>query len=59
MHLPADDHRAGAERQPSDIPVTQGLAYTGSPFWNVIVGPGRAWSERGDHGWTRASLPFG
>jgi CubicO group peptidase (beta-lactamase class C family) len=40
------------------IPVVQGLAYTGSPYWNVIVGPGRVWSERGDAGWSRASLPF-
>ena len=40
------------------IPVTQGLAYSGSAYWNYIVGPGRAWSEKGDRGWSRASLPF-
>ncbi len=40
------------------IPVTQGLAYSGSAYWNYIIGPGRAWSEKGDRGWSRASLPF-
>jgi hypothetical protein len=40
------------------IPVQQGLVITGSPAWNYIVGPGRVWQEDGDHGYTRASLPF-
>ena len=40
------------------IPVEQGLVITGSPAWNYIVGPGRVWHEHGDHGYTRASLPF-
>ena len=40
------------------IPVTQGLAYTGSLYWNYIVGPGRIWRESGDNGYSRVSLPF-
>jgi hypothetical protein len=40
------------------IPVQQGLAITGSPTWNYIVGPGRVWHEQGDHGYMRASFPF-
>jgi hypothetical protein len=40
------------------IPVTQGLVYTGHPFWNYIIGPGRIWKENGDHGFVRASFPF-
>ena len=40
------------------IPVQQGLIITGSPAWNYIVGPGRAWREYADHGYMRASLPF-
>lgn len=40
------------------IPAVQGLAITGSPSWNYIVGPGRVWREDGDDGYLRASLPF-
>jgi hypothetical protein len=40
------------------IPVRQGLVITGSVAWNLIIGPGRVWSEKGDNGYTRASFPF-
>src|SRR5664279_326339 len=40
------------------IPVVEGLAITGSPSWNYIIGPGRVWHEDGDDGYLRASLPF-
>ncbi len=40
------------------IPVQQGLVITGSTAWNYIVGPGRVWREKNDHGYMRASLPF-
>ena len=40
------------------IPVTQGLVYTGHPFWNYIIGPGRIWKENGDNGFARAAFPF-
>ncbi len=40
------------------IPSVQGLSYTGHLYWNYIVGPGRAWSETTDSGWSRASFPF-
>lgn len=40
------------------IPVKQGLSITGHAYWNYIVGPGRAWSETSDNGWSRASFPF-
>jgi len=40
------------------IPVTQGLVFTGHPYWNYIVGPGRIWHEDNDHGYARASFPF-
>ena len=40
------------------IPATQGLAITGNPSWNYIVGPGRVWREKSDEGYMRASLPF-
>lgn len=40
------------------IPAVRGVQYTGSPYWNLAVGTGRAWSEKHDRGQTRASLPF-
>lgn len=40
------------------IPVTQGLVYTGHPFWNYIIGPGRVWKENSDNGYSRAAFPF-
>ena len=40
------------------IPTQQGLAISGSDVWNYIIGPGRVWREREDHGYTRASFPF-
>lgn len=40
------------------VPVPQGLLITGHAYWNVIVGPGRAWRENGDGGRSRAALPF-
>ncbi|HNA90454.1 MAG TPA: hypothetical protein PK414_14795 [Anaerolineales bacterium] len=40
------------------IPVNQGLSITGHQYWNYIIGPGRAWSETTDNGWSRASFPF-
>jgi hypothetical protein len=40
------------------IPVTQGLVFTGNPYWNYIIGPGRIWRENGDRGFARVSFPF-
>lgn len=40
------------------VPVVQGLQYTGNEMWNLVVGPGRVWSERGDGGRSRAAVPF-
>jgi CubicO group peptidase (beta-lactamase class C family) len=40
------------------IPVTQGLVFSGSKYWNHIIGPGRIWQENGDHSYARASFPF-
>lgn len=40
------------------IPAQQGLVYTGHPYWNYIVGPGRVWKENSDNGYSRASFPF-
>jgi hypothetical protein len=57
-HLPEFDY---AFVQTSDgylIPTVRALIIADSPSWNLILEPGRAWDENGDHGLTRASLPF-
>lgn len=45
------------------VPVSQdviryGSTKEGRSHWDVIVQPGRVWSESGDGGWSRASFPF-
>jgi len=45
------------------VPVTQdvirfGSQGSGKSFWDMIVQPGRVWSEHADGGWSRAAFPF-
>lgn len=45
------------------VPATQDiLRYGSSPdgksYWDIIVQPGKVWSEAADEGWSRASFPF-
>jgi len=40
------------------VPVKRGLLITEHPDWNLMLEPGRAWSEAGDGGLSRASFPF-
>ena len=45
------------------VPVTQNVIRNGvlphtRSYWDVIVQPGRIWSQAGDDGWHRASFPF-
>lgn len=45
------------------VPVTQEVIRAGSlpggrSYWDVIVQPGRIWSEPADGGWSRAAFPF-
>jgi hypothetical protein len=45
------------------VPVTQEVIRSGSigrgrSFWDLIVQPGRIWSESADAGWSRAAFPF-
>lgn len=45
------------------VPATQDVIRSGSlgkggSFWDIIVQPGRVWSEPADHGWSRAAFPF-
>jgi CubicO group peptidase (beta-lactamase class C family) len=45
------------------VPSTQnvirsGFAAGGRSYWDIIVQPGRTWSEPADGGWSRAAFPF-
>lgn len=40
------------------IPVTTGPVVNDHPWWEFVLGTGRAWDEASDGGWTRAALPF-
>ncbi|MBS0377130.1 MAG: serine hydrolase [Proteobacteria bacterium] len=45
------------------VPYTQdvirsGTSGRGHSYWDLIVQPGRVWSEHGDEGWSRAAFPF-
>jgi CubicO group peptidase (beta-lactamase class C family) len=45
------------------VPETQdvirnGTTPDGKSFWDIIVQPGKVWSEGADKGWSRASFPF-
>jgi hypothetical protein len=40
------------------IPVQRGLIIADHPDWNLMLEPGRVWSEAGDGGLSRASFPF-
>jgi hypothetical protein len=45
------------------VPSTQDVIRSGSlpgaqSYWDIIVQPGRVWSQPGDDGWSRAAFPF-
>jgi CubicO group peptidase (beta-lactamase class C family) len=45
------------------VPSTQDVIRSGSlqagkSYWDIIVQPGKVWSEPADNGWSRASFPF-
>ncbi len=58
-HLPAFVARFTSENGYL-IPFERELIVDKSPdcAWNVVLSPGRIWSEKGDGGWSRAAFPF-
>lgn len=57
-HLPEFDFEFVQSDDGYLIPVQRGLIIADHPNWNYILGPGRAWQETGDQGYSRASFPF-
>jgi hypothetical protein len=56
-HLPAFDF-AFVQAGDALIPARRGAIPANHPEWEFILEPGRVWDEAGDHGLTRASIPF-
>ena len=40
------------------LPLRRGAIPSRHGWWELILEPGRVWNEPGDHGYTRASIPF-
>ena len=40
------------------IPMETGPVVNEHPWWELVLGTGRVWTERDDAGWMRAGLPF-
>lgn len=40
------------------VPVERDIVQPLTGVWDIILSPGRVWSEPGDNGWSRASFPF-
>ncbi len=40
------------------LPVRRGAIPGSHGWWELVLEPGRAWDEPGDHGYTRAAIPF-
>ena len=42
----------------SIVPVKREPQRSSHPYWEIILEPGRAWTDAADKGWSRAALPF-
>lgn len=40
------------------VPTERDIIRAKNGTWDIILSPGRVWSEPGDQGWSRASFPF-
>ena len=40
------------------VPVRRGAIPGSHDWWELVLEPGRVWDEPGDHGYTRAAIPF-
>ncbi len=40
------------------IPVKREPQRSTHPYWEIILEPGRTWTDEADEGWSRAALPF-
>src|SRR5690606_11135944 len=50
-------HRGDLVPTTRDV-IRRGTSEEGTSYWDMIVQPGRVWSEPDDGGWSRAAFPF-
>jgi len=55
---PPDFDMAFVQSGDALIPKERGLIRTESAAWDIMIEPGEVWSEPGDGGYARASIPF-
>jgi hypothetical protein len=55
---PADVAYSFVQQGDALVPVRRGAIPNTHPWWELILEPGKVWNEPGDHGYTRASIPF-
>ena len=56
--LPADFEYAFVQDKDALIPVRRGPIPSSHGWWEFVLEPGKVWDEPGDHGYTRAAIPF-
>lgn len=56
--LPEDFDYAFVQDGDRLVPVVRGPIASRHPWWEFVLEPGRVWDEPGDHGYSRAAIPF-
>ena len=58
LSWPADFSYSFVQAGDALVPTRRGAIAGSHGWWEVILEPGRVWNETGDHGFTRAAIPF-
>ncbi len=56
--LPQDFDYAFVQDKDVLIPIRRGPIPSSHGWWEFVLEPGKVWDEPGDHGYTRAAIPF-
>lgn len=56
--LPADFNYAFVQNGDVLLPVLRGPILSSHPYWEFVLEPGKVWNQPGDHGYSRAAIPF-
>ncbi len=56
--LPSDFDYAFVQNGNVLLPVLRGPILSSHPYWEFVLEPGKVWNQPGDHGYSRAAIPF-
>jgi hypothetical protein len=56
--LPSDFDYAFVQNGDVLLPVLRGPIPSSHPYWEFVLEPGKVWNQPGDHGYSRAAIPF-